>query len=614
MKTLVRFGVMLSLLLLYVAILRAQVRQAEFEIHKRGQLWETMKDDGTIGAPEPSNQFEFFPSMDWPGGQSILPSKTEQRSYMVGAGLWIGGNMNGSVFFTGNGPLGTVDAGTFEPIEKVENFIGSVGYDPDQAEETITATFTTSENIRVRRTSMTWSFRGLNSFIIIEYVFSNLNSTALADVYFGFPYLIRPSYQDFIVHNGWGDDFNRTDELVKYDETRALLFAYDDTPNFSLPNDVGNYWNNVDEMRTPGYAGFALLFADAATDNSLQPANAFWAQLLNNERYFALTSTSREAFYDILSGQDRSLQAAPGELLTPVMFVACGPYNLNSGDEVKIVIAEAVNGIPIEESVDGLAAQALLPAGEDSLKNTIDRAKELYSNNYRLSTVPPPSPSVEIIPVPATPSITVSWEAIEQTWVNPIDADKEIAEYRLYRSDRSFNGPYKQIRKVRLKGDSRLVNADRRRFFDKETGRWRDDDQSITVGTNYYYSVTAVDEDGNESWLTNRNEEAVKASNKPAENTMNVRVFPNPFRQVSGFPTTGQEDSIVWTNLPSQCTVRVYTTNGELVKSMVHDDDVSGEEVWNQTSDSRQRTASGIYFWTVDSEVGQAKGTLLIIK
>ena len=45
-----------------------------------------------------------------------------------------------------------------------------------------------------------------------------------------------------------------------------------------------------------------------------------------------------------------------------------------------------------------------------------------------------------------------------------------------------------------------------------------------------------------------------------------------------------------------------------------HDSQISGEEVWDQLSDARQKTAAGIYLYTVESDVGHAKGTLLLIK
>jgi hypothetical protein len=95
-----------------------------------------------------------------------------------------------------------------------------------------------------------------------------------------------------LAHAGWGDDFNRADEIVRYEEQRRLLYAFDYTPNFSLPNDIGNYWEDADELRTPGYAGFSLLFADEATDARPQPSTVFWTQILNNEN--RLTSTSAQ--------------------------------------------------------------------------------------------------------------------------------------------------------------------------------------------------------------------------------------------------------------------------------------------------------------------------------
>src|SRR5690606_3557813 len=112
--------------------------------------------------------------------------------------------------------------------------------------------------VRVRRTSRAWSFRGLNTFILLEYEVTNTTGGALADVFVGFPYLLRPSYQDVNVHNGWGDDFNRTEDVVAYDEARRLVYARDDTPNFDLPGDVGNYWAERGELRTTGYVGVAL--------------------------------------------------------------------------------------------------------------------------------------------------------------------------------------------------------------------------------------------------------------------------------------------------------------------------------------------------------------------
>ena len=604
-----------AILILCSTFTFAQIRKADFLIHDRGNLWETMKDDGTIGAPDPTNRFESFPSMDWPGGPHKL-IKDDQRSYSPATGLWIGGKKNGNeIFFIENGPFNFVDQGTFEPIEKIDNFIGSPDYDPNLPEQTIIAQFNTTENIGVRRESYAWSFPSVNNFIIMEYTITNNSGNALSDVYIGFPSLIRPSYQDFIVHNGWGDDFNRTDEIVKYDTARGLLYAYDDTPNFSLPLDVGNFWADVFELRTPGYAGYSIIDADVPKDGGAVPSTVLFAQLLNNERFFTQSNSTKESIYNILSGADNLLQAADGDRLTPFMLLAAGPYDLASGSSVKIVLVQAVNGIPLDEvqelTTNELisAAQAKLPRGLDSLRNSIDRAAALYANNDQVQSVPPPSPIIEIIPVPQNQSITISWEPLEESWVNPITGKKNLNKYHVYRSDRSFIGPYKRVGRILPKRES-----DINRFFDSDINKWVFEDRTISLGAGYYYTVTAFDSTNAESWWTNRNEEAVEAARQPAENALNVKVFPNPFREVSGFPTSGAENTIVWTNLPAQCKIRIYTSSGELVKTMDHDNEFVGEESWNQLTDSRQRTAPGIYFWTVDSEVGTAKGSLLIIK
>ncbi len=602
-------SILIILMITALAEVSAQVRSAEFEIHNRGILWETMKDDGTIGAPDPTDRFEYYPSMDWPGGPSKL-DKDDQRSYMVGAGIWIGGkHSDGSVFFTENGPFGIVDEGTVDEIQKIENYIEYTDFDPSDAEERIIASWTTTENISVQRISRAWSFRDINNFILLDYTFTNEGSSELTDVYFGFPYLIRPSYQDFVVHNGWGDDFNRTDEFVRYDEDLKLLYAWDDTPNYSLPYDVGNYYEDADEMRTPGYAGYSLVYNDPVEDNSLQPSNVLYAQLLNNERFLTITSNTVNNLYSILNGDDKSLQATEEDHLTPFMLMSVGPYTLSPGESVRIVLVEAVDGISIDEAVNGISAMELLQQGETMLKNSITQAQNLFDNNYQVQELPPPSPDIKIIAIPETQSISVSWEPVEDYWVDPLENKSNFLEYRIYRSERSFIGPFTKVRSIKP-----TKTTDVNRYYSDDLNKWVYEDRTISLGAGYYYAVTSVDSNGTESWLTNKNEEPVYAARTPAENALNVKVFPNPFKEVSGFPISGQENSIVWTNLPEKCTIRIYTSSGELARTLEHDNAASGEEQWDQLTDSRQRTAPGIYFWTVESQVGTSKGTLLIIK
>ena len=109
--------------------LSAQVRFPEFEVLNRGNLWETINDDGRIGYVDPMSPFSSYPSMDWLGGPDELRAKTEQRSYQAGAGLWIGAHKDGALFFSEHGPFNIVDEGSFEPISRRDNFIETVDFE-----------------------------------------------------------------------------------------------------------------------------------------------------------------------------------------------------------------------------------------------------------------------------------------------------------------------------------------------------------------------------------------------------------------------------------------------------------------------------------------------------
>jgi len=592
----------------------AQYREPSFLIHDRGILWETVKDNGQIGGM--FSDFQYYPSLDWPGGPAVLPSKDEQRSYMQGAGCWIGGKKtDGSVFFNEMGPFTYVGQGTFYEMTEAENFNGSVDFNPNEAEEKITAHWKIENSgLEIKRTSRAWSYPAYADFIIFEYVCTNSSSNNYTDVYLGLPYLIRPSYQDIIVQGYWGDNPNVTDEIVGYDAELNLLYAYDSWPADYVVS-LGNYYAEWQELRTTGYAGFAPLYADPARDGFPQPATIFYAQTINNSQLLTLASRSESAMYALLSGADKSLQATEGEKLSPLMLQGFGPYDLASGESVRIVIVEAVNGIPQDQVIniteDELtAAQARLPAGLDSLKNTINRAKVLFENDYIPAALPPPAPEIEFFVLPSTQEIAITWGPELEDWINPQSGKANLEIFRVLRSERSFIGPYKKMKDIKVARTSH-----RRTYFNKDnSGKWKYTDNTVKVGVGYFYAVTAIDSNDQESGRTNRNITALVTATEPAKDALKVSVFPNPFRLVSGLPTAGEENSIVFTNLPAACTIRIFTVSGDLVRTLKHENPNSGEEVWDQLTDSRQKTAAGIYIYTVESEVGSAKGTLVLIK
>ena len=68
--------------------------------------------------------------------------------------------------------------------------------------------------------------------------------------------------------------------------------------------------------------------------------------------------------------------------------------------------------------------------------------------------------------------------------------------------------------------------------------------------------------------------------------------------------------------LPNECTIRVYTTTGELVKKIQHvsayDD---GQEFWDLKTKDNFPIAYGVYIYHVDAgKLGEKIGRLAIIK
>jgi len=593
--------------------LSAQVRFPEFEVLNRGNLWETVNDDGRIGYVDPMSPFSSYPSMDWPGGPDELRAKTEQRSYQAGAGLWIGAQQDGTLMFTEHGPFSIVDAGTFEPIERRDNYIEYADFDSTMPEQTVFASWTTSTGIRVDLESHAWSYPGFNNFIIHDYVFTNETGGALTELFVGFPWLLRPSYQDLLVHNGWGDELNRMDDVVGYDSLRNMIYVYDEKMGEDIPWDWGNYLAEAREVRTPGYAGIALLYADAATDESIQPANVFWASILDYPGKFTQSGTTPAALYGLLDGSNTSMQHLGTDFITALTLMSCGPYDLSMGESVRIVLAEAVDGLPLEDLLDidddGTQleiVQARLSEGLGMLATSVDSAAVLFNNDYISAAYPPPAPELTIVVVP-NQGIDLTWEPVHTRWLSFDEVNRQTKSiYRIFRSDHSFNGPYAEILNKKVKY---ITEAD----FDQEF-TLRDPDGSLFVGVEYYYAVTIENEDGQISWLTNRTQKPLRYGTLPAENTLSVSVFPNPFRVKSGLPSENDQQMITFTNLPDSCTLNIYTTDGKRVRSFIREGSLRGEEVWDQRSSTGIEVVSGIYFWTVEAKSGTATGTMLIIK
>ena len=154
----------------------------------------------------------------------------------------------------------------------------------------------------------------------------------------------------------------------------------------------------------------------------------------------------------------------------------------------------------------------------------------------------------------------------------------------------------------------------------------------------YYFSVTTQDFGSAASMLGSLEssplinavlEYPLTSSDSVETKGLTVIVYPNPYRIDAGYARDGYENrdrtrSAEWSrrihfaNLPAVCTIRIYTLDGDLVQEIDHDYPGGGpgsqHEEWNLISRNTQAIVTGIYLWSVRSDMGEQIGKLVIIK
>jgi len=303
-----------------------------------------------------------------------------------------------------------------------------------------------------------------------------------------------------------------------------------------------------------------------------------------------------------------------------------GPYDLKKGDKVKIVTA-LVAAMAVEENMWGW--QRNIPQNFDDLhtdkvmRNLVKHAKaakEIYALEY---DVPLPPPDV-VVTVSNTADATskISWGSLD----NLEDPDyagtgeaKDLAGYRVYRSD-FYIDDWKLLKDIQA-GEAGYVSGDTYSYVD---------DTSL-AGFEYYYAVTAYDTghsdfkgrgpvESQESSLSALSQffpfsktpssPAVAANAVADALEAPVAVIPNPFVADGSHAYPGS-DKIRFTNLPTKCQVKIFSTSGDLVAEFNHDDPSLGEHSYLQLSrEVTGQISAGVYFFVVKSELPSSLGKI----
>ena len=177
-------------------------------------------------------------------------------------------------------------------------------------------------------------------------------------------------------------------------------------------------------------------------------------------------------------------------------------------------------------------------------------------------------------------------------------------------------------------------------------------DKNLVRGKNYWYAVTSfgipdravieipggdsgstryqvLDIPGGESPVDTKQRTNLVRVNIPftvSERKGEVLVVPNPYRgdvdytyenggwegRASKWNETRRRVKFI--HLPKKCTIRVFTLAGDLVSTLEHDDPERGELEWDLLSGSKRALASGVYVFSVESDLGSQIGKFVLIR
>ncbi|MDZ7724243.1 MAG: hypothetical protein U5R06_15915 [candidate division KSB1 bacterium] len=658
--------------ILLIVLLFTQVYGAGFNYKEltRSKLWARIWNTSAVGQPTLSGE-EYY-KFDYPG--HVLGANLNDHYGMCEHSGWMAwANVDGAG--TPFRVTMTYDPNPtyISPMEDSQLITNHNMQDPSvKAEEMVTGSCLIVEyGVEMHFKAMSWSYPKYDDFIIYEYTLKNTGDHDITNFRFS------PTAEINIANpiaGGWRDDdqyewsieheaFYFHDDVLWDTEGNPVTQTYGLTQSDKAePADIFAPASINHEFRAPQYFTYYWLDKPEKSDpterdhmnivdknNLNQESNRVQPDPMNDNPEvdfdpdsYILASLEYDQPLPPTAEDGTPLDAEAARLGLDIAertryereidyLYTTGPYDLPPGEELKFVMVVACGMMDFERVAEGgVENEAHLPDGADSLWKHIAAAQELYSRDYECPD-PPPTPTNGMNTLVLTPQplgMKVQWPQVPDTYVDPDFNVNDLAGYRVYRSSFRNVGPWQLVEDIPL--------AD----VEIEDGLVTFNDDGLQLGVGYYYGVTTYDTGHDEPWphdptmtevpslesgLVNANSDPVYPQTDPSDNMDDIRVYPNPFIQHSQLTGEGEGNRIEFVNVPSICTIRIYTLAGEHIRTIEHDDG-SGDEPWGsrvlgdyQVNKYLQFVAPGPYLFHVESHVpgheGEEKiGKFVIIK
>ncbi len=594
----------------------------------------------------------------WMGATNFTDEKGMSYQYRV---VHVGPRVPGTNEFF---PVGFKMISKFDPpvvtvdgIQSYNNPTDNDAVDPTmKPDRMIIDSVNTLLGVTMVRKIMQFSQQFHDNYFIFDYTFTNTGNTnydskielpnnTVTGLYFYWQYRNAPVNEtryEIGNNTGWGQNtMNDTrGDGVKTDppdqQFRAQYSWHGHYPPFTAYDNIGGpIWtpaenispgDTVGRLGAPQFIGELTIHADKSptdtTDDLGQPSTTSYEGSddplnSNNDAYNVAKMTTEYTSF-IAKGHTSPRHAdavqPDGNFINPTSWgnpgmgtsggfsstIGDGPYTLAPGQSIHIVMAQGVAGISREKCVEvgrqyksgainAAAKNTIVMTGRDSLFQTFHRAIANYQSGYNIPEAPLP---------PKTFTVTSGGDKISLDWTAN-GSDPKLTGFQIYRAVGRYDSTYHLL-------------------YTAGPSETHYDDTTPIRGLLYFYYIVSV---GNASDNNGTGETPAGALissryftqtynaatlKRQAGTSMNqIRVVPNPFYVGAALSRTfgdQQPNRLAFFNIPGQCTIKIYTEIGELIKTIEHTDG-SGDAYWDSVTSSNQIVVSGLYIAVIQNHI-----------
>ncbi len=478
----------------------------------------------------------------------------------------------------------------------------------------------------VQQTIYSWGVPDANRFVIIKFEVENHGDRDLYDVYFNF-------YSDLDV-GGISSGEEWADDCIGFDKSRELVYFYD-ADNYSDEwQEPDPFMPGVTFLKTPETVNgegitdwhWIDVTIDEVAVNSTHWDSLHYALMASDTTWFHENDTVSHYFHlgaEPLNGvhydDPQTTRIMQGDTLVGgpmVAYIVNGPVDLAAGNTVEYWV-----GLGVGENYDDLI-------------DVIDGLRGYYANYEETGSF-----KIPVLPLPQL-SARAGNQQVNLAWSDSLDIYyqneflpqpvNDLVGYIIYRTTDPFLQEWTAIDTIAMqykdKADS-TINHDAYGYIDS---------LNVHNGFTHYYNLCVyrhnefgvLEESIKLADVNNVNSQSnaaeVNPISQPADSKADldqIRVVPNPYiisapwdRKRLGGTVYGEPiRNIAFTNLPTPCTIKIFTLDGDLLKTLEHTNN-TGRKEWNLLTKERRPIVSGIYFYHVDSPLGETVGRFAVIR